>query len=300
MAYFLQLLAQGVHTGALYALLAYGYVLVNGLTRQTDLSFGAIFAFSGQSFILATGFGWTVLWMTVPAALAFAAALILIAMIGLALIVDRYLYLPLSGNRSNAILVATLGLALVLTELARIAAQSRDFWLPPVLSSPLTIGGLLPTVTLTGMQLVDIAVAVIVIGIGQIVLLQTSAGRIWRAVSDDAGAAEFCGVDGARVRAIALIAGYAIVSLAGILAALYYGNISFSTGLVFGLKILFVTAVGGFQVPLQAALGAVVIGILDVLWKGYFSLLWSDAAVFILLVFLLVVRKPEPLARPSL
>ena len=36
-------------------------------------------------------------------------------------------------------------------------------------------------------------------------------------------------------------------AVTGILAALYYGNISFGTGLIFGLKVLFVTAVGGYR-----------------------------------------------------
>ncbi|KXF77975.1 branched-chain amino acid ABC transporter permease [Paramesorhizobium deserti] len=295
MSYFLQLLASGLHVGALFALLAYAYVLVHGLTGRTDLSYGAVFAFSGQSFILATGFGWSVLWLTLPAALGFAALATLAACGVMAFAVARYIYRPLAGAPRTSMLVASLGFALFLVELSRLSAESRDYWLPPILSSPVHIAGQAWSVTLTQLQVIEIIAVTIVIGLCQLVLEKTAAGRIWRSVSDDPLAAAFCGIDCTFVRTASLFASYALVALTGFLAALYYGSINFSTGLIFSLKILFVTVVGGFRSPLHAALGAMAVGVIDVLWKGYFSLLWSDAAVFILLVFLLVVRKPpEP------
>ena len=36
----------------------------------------------------------------------------------------------------NAIVVVTLGVSMVLTELARISADTLDFWLPPMLATP--------------------------------------------------------------------------------------------------------------------------------------------------------------------
>ncbi|YBV94431.1 branched-chain amino acid ABC transporter permease (plasmid) [Phyllobacteriaceae bacterium JZ32] len=297
MGYFLQLLASGLHVGALFALLAYAYVLVHGLTGRTDLSYGAVFAFSGQSFILATGFGWSVLWLTLPAALGFAALVTLAACMFLAVVVARYIYQPLAQAPRTSMLVASLGFALFLVELSRLSAESRDHWLPPILSSPVHIGSPAFAVTLTQLQLIEIAAVAIVIGLCQLALEKTAAGRIWRSVSDDPLAAAFCGVDCAFVRTASLLASYALVALTGFLAALYYGSINFSTGLIFSLKILFVTVVGGFRSPLHAALGAMAVGMIDVFWKGYFSLLWSDAAVFVLLVFLLVVRKPPAPAR---
>ena len=70
MLYFLQQVLNGLHASALYALLAFGYVLTNGVLHRTNLSYGALFAFSGQSMILVAVFGWYVLWMTLPATVA--------------------------------------------------------------------------------------------------------------------------------------------------------------------------------------------------------------------------------------
>ena len=52
MPYFLQQVLNGLHSGALYALLAFGYVLTNGVLKRTNLAFGPLFAFAGQSLIL--------------------------------------------------------------------------------------------------------------------------------------------------------------------------------------------------------------------------------------------------------
>ena len=87
----------------------------------------------------------------------------------------------------------------------------------------------------------------------------------------------------------AVLGGALLAALAGVMAALYYGNISFGTGLVYGLKILFVTAVGGYRDPIRAAAGAFGFGIAELLWSGYFPIEWRDAWMFALLVAMLVL-----------
>jgi branched-chain amino acid transport system permease protein len=290
MSYFLQLLFNGIHNAALYALLAYGYVLIHGLTHRTDLSLGAIFAFSGQTFILVAAFGWSVLWMTLPAALSFG-LLIAAVYVGIGgYAIARLIYAPLDTGTRNTILVATLGLSIFLMELSRIAANTRDYWLPPLLASPVQLLGTGVDISLTQLQVANIIVALTVIGVGETIMLRTSAGRIWRAVSDEPAATAMCGIDPKRVRTKAILAAYGVCALAGFLAALYYGNVSFNTGMIFGLKILFITAAGGFSRPLYAAFGAAIIGMVESLWGGYFSVLWRDVAVFSLLVFVLATR----------
>lgn len=70
MLYFLQQVLNGLHNGALYALLAFGYALTNGVLHRTNLAYGAIFAFCGQVTILVAVFGWYVLFLTLPATVA--------------------------------------------------------------------------------------------------------------------------------------------------------------------------------------------------------------------------------------
>jgi branched-chain amino acid transport system permease protein len=292
MPYFLQQLLNGFHSGALYALLAFGYVLTNGVLKRTNLAYGPIFAFAGQVLILMAVFGWQVLWLTLPATIALGVLLAFAYAALTAVVLARGVFVPLAMSSPNAIVVATLGVALVLMELARIAAETRDFWLPPMLNQPvilLSSNGYL--VTLTVIQIVNCALAVVAIAFAGQVLSRFRFGRYWRAVSDNPSAAAMCGVDVGRVFYGAVVGGALLAALAGSMAALYYGNVSFGSGMVYGLKVLFVTAAGSYRDPSRAAVGAACFGIAESLWSGYFPIEWRDAWMFAFLVALLVLTR---------
>ena len=100
-----------------------------------------------------------------------------------------------------------------------------------------------------------------------------------------------CGVDVTSVFYGAVLGGALLAALAGSMAALYYGNISFGSGMVYGLKVLFVTAAGSYRDPSRAATGAACFGIAESLWSGYFPSEWRDAWMFAFLVALLVLTR---------
>jgi branched-chain amino acid transport system permease protein len=264
--------------------------LTNGVLHRTNLAHGGLFAFSGQTMILAAVYGWTVLWLTLPATIAFgiAVAVAYTALVGH--ILARRVFEPLASASPNAIVMATLGVLLTLTEFSRIAADTRDFWLPPMLAVPVVFirsGGF--GATMTVIQLLDCALAATVLGLGSLMLGRSHFGRSWKAVSDDPHAAALCGIDTGAVFHRAVVAGALSAALAGVMAGLYYGNIGFGAGLVYGLKILFVTAVGGYLSPSRAALGAAAYGLAESLWAGYFPMEWRDAWMLALLAATLVL-----------
>ena len=78
MAYFLQQIANAVPVAALYAALAFGYSIAFAVTRRADIGYGALFAFAAQMFVLFAGFGWSRLWLVLPAARAFGAVVALL------------------------------------------------------------------------------------------------------------------------------------------------------------------------------------------------------------------------------
>ncbi|MDG4894374.1 branched-chain amino acid ABC transporter permease [Mesorhizobium sp. WSM4976] len=290
MLYFLQQVLNGLHSGALYALLAFGYVLTNGILHRTNLAYGALFAFCGQTMILTAAFGYQALWLTLAAsvALGVAAALLYAALISHVL--SRSVFERLADRSPNAIVVTTLGILIFLSEASRIAADTHDLWLPPMLADPVIFAeGEGFKVTLTVIQLLDCTGVVALVALAAWLFSHSRFGRAWRAVSDDPKAAAMCGVDVRAVFRLAVLFGGFCAALAGVLAGLYYGNVSFGTGLVYGLKILFVTAVGGYLSPLRAALGAAAFGMAESLWAGYFPLEWRDAWIYLFLVAMLVL-----------
>ena len=291
MLYFLQQVLNGLHSGALYALLAFGYALTNGVVGRTNLAHGAVFAFAGQTLILFAVFGWQVLWLTLPATLALGAVAAFAYAALTATVLSRGVFRPLKMRSPNAVVVATLGVSLVLMELGRMAAQTRDLWLPPMLAGPVVFASIPGfKATLTAIQLINCSVAMLALAAATLFLARSNFGRSWRAVCDDTLAAALCGTDVELVFHRAVLGGALLAALAGVLAALHFGNISFDTGLFFGLKVLFLTAVGGYREPARAALGAACFGIAESLWSGYFPIEWRDAWMFLFLVMLLVLR----------
>ncbi|WP_111561532.1 branched-chain amino acid ABC transporter permease [Rhizobium sp.] len=294
MAYLLQQLANAVPLAALYAALAFGYAVAFGVTKRPDITYGALFAFSGQILLLFTDFGYNKLWLVLPAALALGAAASLVYAMGAGVWIGRSVMLPLVRQSSNTVIVAALGVTIVLMETARLASDTRSLWLSPFLNGHVVFwqrGGF--EVVLTEMQLINTALMCGFVAIGAVILKRTSWGRAWRAVTDDPKAAELCGVSAASVFLTAYAAAVLMATLCGILSTAYYGTMDFGAGLMFGLKVLMVAAVGGYSDPLKSAGGAAGLGLVETLWTAYGPVLWRDFVVFSLLVLLLVLSRRE-------
>ena len=294
MAYLLQQFANAVPLAALYAALAFGYAIAFAVTHRADLTYGALFAFSGHLLLLGTHFGWNRLWLVLPAALSLGACLALVGGLTIAAMVGRHVQLPLKRIAPNALIVASLGVVLVLMETARLAAGSRELWLSPFLNQPLSLPlGATATITLTLIQMINAAILLLLIAAGHLVLVKHRAGRIWRAVSDDAHATELLGVDAGRAFVLAYVAAAFYACAGGILSTAYYGTMDFGAGLLFGLKVVLIAAAGGHAHPARAACGAALIGLAETLWSGYGPILWRDLVVVSALVVVLVFSRQE-------
>ena len=298
MDYFLQIIANGLHNGALYALLAYGYVLTGIVTKRPNLAHGAVFAFSGQVLVLAANAGCTVLWMTLPAAILFGTGISALLCAILLWALSTRIMPPFLERSPNGMIVVTLAIAIILMEAVRIGADTRDYWLPPLLSARMPLLPLHEPPTITLLQLVNLAVIIAVIAIAQLVLLKTNAGRALRAVADDRLAAAVGGVDAERVVTLAIAAGGSLAAFGGMLALLYFGNMSFGSGLIYALKVLFIASAGGFSAPLPAALAAFAYGEAEALWDGYMPTAWRDAVFFSVLAFILILKRENRLPPP--
>ncbi len=294
MGYFLQQIVNGVHVGALYALLAFGYAIAHAILKRASFVQGALFAFAGQLTILFTGVGWQVLWLVYPAALAFGALMAMVYSALAAGFLARTVLSPLRLATPNTTIAASLGVLLVLMEGVRLASGSHMPWLSPFLNNVLALdlgGGFSVTTTPVKLGLTFVAFGVVV-SIGQF-LRRSTAGRLWRAASQDDTAARLLGVNTEAVFLGTMLASGMVCGLSGILAAFHYGNIDFGTGLAFAVKILFVASLGGLDEPHRAAMGGLAIGVFEALWDGFFPSIWRDVATFSLLCALLVILNRE-------
>lgn len=294
LAYFLQQLLNAAPNAALYAMLAFGYSLSFGLTRRADFTPGALFAFAGQVFVYFTSFGYDRLWLVYPAALAVGATAALLYTLLAAALLGSKVIRPLSLVSPNSVIIASLAIMITLAELVRIAADAHDLWLSPFLNARITFWNLSAfPVILTQIQLINAIGMTLIVLSAAWFLARSPLGRQWRAVSDDGKAAELLGVNAGAVLIATSLITAAFSAIAGIMATSYFGSMDFGSGLMFGLKVVMIAAIGDQSSPAKSALGAAIFGIAETFWGAYMSYMWRDLAMFSLLVVLAVLMRQE-------
>lgn len=296
LSYLLQQTLNALQLAGFYALLSVSYVLMHAVTGRTNLAFGALAAWSGYLLIqgsltlmlLAPG-------RTIgPVMAALGLAVFNTAIVGLAL--ERVVIRRLIGATGLAMLIATFGAAFVLEELMRILNASREIWLMPVLSEGVELPGLGERLHVSRIGLVILGLAVMLC-LGLVVLIARHPfGRAWRACSEDAGMAALCGVDIGRTVLVTVLIASAYAGTAGALMAVYYGAASFCSGLVIGLKTLFIAVIGGLDSLWGALLGALLLALLETYWSGYLDMAYRDVASFAVLTGLLILNPRGLLA----
>ncbi|KAB2848585.1 MAG: branched-chain amino acid ABC transporter permease [Hyphomicrobiaceae bacterium] len=299
-SYFSQQLINGALVSAFYGLLASAYVLMHGVTRRINLAFGALAMWAGYIVI---GLALTLMMWMPGKDFAPVVAACLVAVGGTALagsLIERATLRPLLRGGTLAMLIATIGIAIVLEEMMRLMSGSREHWLMPLLNRSVRLGGSESfPVAVTGMQIIVFLIALaLAVGLNALILLHPF-GRRWRAASEDLRMAELCGIDIGRLLTATFLLASAAAGAAGSLFAVYYGSVSFYGGLIIGLKTLFVAVIGGLNSVPGAFAGALLLGLFETFWAGYVGGEWRDVAAFAALALLLAAFPEGMFARES-
>lgn len=266
----------GLTFAALLFLVASGFTLVFGLMRIVNLAHGALYLLGGS-------IGISVAATTGSWVLAVVAAGLSVGVIGL--LAERLLLRRVSGRELPEVLL-TVGLAFVIADLvlAVFGGNPRSAQPPAPLVGATTMGPITyPTYRLF--------VIVFAVAVGALLLLlqhRTRIGAIVRAGVDDREMVAAVGVDVERVFALMFVVGSVLAGMAGMIAA---GLLTIRPGadtdiLLFALVVVIV---GGLGSVTGAAVGSVLIGLIDA-----FSRVWlpelSYFAVFAPMAIILVLR----------
>lgn len=291
LAYGLQQGLAALPSAAIYALLACAYALVYGLTGRIILSFGEFAALGALASVVGVALMLS-LAVSTPASgliVAFVVAVLVCALHGFAM--SRFVLRQLGRASGQQVLIATIGLAIALSEYLRLAQGPDLRWLPPVFNQPWALAradSFVVTATPLGLSLAAIG---LIATLAIVLLIKRSAyGRAWRAVSDDARTATLFGVDARAVLDKAVILACAACGVAGVIVTAIYGGMGFAGGFSLGLKALVAAVLGGIGSVSGAALGGLCIALFEVLWSSTMPLEQRDIAVYALLAVVLVLR----------
>ncbi|WP_052341214.1 branched-chain amino acid ABC transporter permease [Salinarimonas rosea] len=283
-------------TGSLYGLLAVAYSLVYGLVGRIFLAFGEIAIVGGYAVAIAVGVALATSGLAgeaaVYAGLALGLVLAPLATASLARLLAEGVVAPLAHRPGYAMLVASFGLVIALSEGLRLVQGGSEIWIAPgrvrgvVLAT--TPDGALATITLTQGAAIALALAGALAAI--VLVARSRFGRAWRAVSDDPDAAALMGVDARATLVGAVTLAGVLAALAGWFVVAHYGNISFAGGLMLGLKALVAAILGGIGSLPGALLGGLLLGLGESLWSAFLPGAYRDVAVFGALALLLALR----------
>ena len=284
---FLQQVINGLNAGSIYALVAIGYTMVYGILKLINFAHGEIYMIGAfvalvvAGVLTAYGFtGWSVLLLAGLVAALYAAAY------GYTL--ERIAYRPLRESPRLSAVVSALG-ASIFFQNAIMLIYGAKFYVYPQ--------DLLPKIPvyIFGMPVPLMRILILVASVVMMVALylfvqKTKIGAAIRAAAIDQGAARLMGIDVNRVIMLVFCIGPALGGAAGMMVGIYYGQINFTMGWIYGLKAFTAAILGGIGNIPGAMVGGLLLGVIEALGAAYISIAWKDAIAFFVLIIILIVR----------
>jgi branched-chain amino acid transport system permease protein len=287
-------IVSGVAQGSIYALIALGYTLVYGVLRLINFAHGEVFM-SGAftAFFLADALNRSGFLDAQPILSLLLVALFSAALsTGLALALERIAYRPLRRAPRLVPLITAIGASFFLQYTFRGLFGSNIRVYPDVAVLEGRIFGIETTLVVVFLAAMGMLAAL------YLFIQNTKTGRAIRAISEDLDTAALMGVDVNRVIAITFALGGALAGVAGVLYALIFHQVGFFMGFVPGVKAFTAAVLGGIGNMPGAAIGGLLLGIIEALGPSLFldglgipaAHQLKDLIAFTVLVLILIFR----------
>jgi branched-chain amino acid transport system permease protein len=280
----LQLVFSGLAHGAVYGLVALGFVAIFSVREIVNLAQGEYAALAGLSAISAVAAG-------VPLAAAVTIVVPLVVLV--AVVLERLCIAPVKRMTPLVSIILTLGISTALKALMLLIWGPEARGLPRFPGHDLLLGG----VSIRAQELWILGVGAVV-GAAVIWFYEhTLYGKALRACAEQPVAARLVGISPRTATMVAFaIAGF-VGAVAGVVGSPIYFS-SWEYGLALGLKGFVAATLGGLVSLRVAMVGGLVLGILENLVAGYIDTGFRDAVAFLVLLLVLLVR-PQGLVLKS-
>ena len=281
---YIETLISGATIGSVYFLIAVGFALIYGVSRVLNLGYGSFYIHGAYfAWIFSKGY------FQLGYALVF--PLVILIMFLLGLLMERVVVRPLRNlpNYDFAVLLATLGVAIILDNAALIFYGARTKSLPPLLDGTVNLAGFVISLQQIAMLTLSVGLS---ISLG-LFLTKTRQGMKMRAVAQDPIGAQICGVEMNKIYAFTFGLSTALAGAAGILLAPRF-FISPLGGWPILVKALIIVIAGGLGSIKGTLYSAFILGILEAFVGYIFGMLWVMPFWFIV-VLLILSFKPTGL-----
>jgi branched-chain amino acid transport system permease protein len=282
------LLLAGISTGAIYALVGLGIVLVYKATGTINFA-------HGDQLMIAAFLAWTLhVALGLPYLVAMAGAVA--GGFALGALAERIGFRAVLRTSQVNVVLATLGLAFVLKGVAWLTWGGISDYLafPPLVPpEPIIIGDII----LLPQQLVVTAGAFAVMGAFALFFRFTTVGKAMQAAADNPKAARLVGIRVERIHMLAFAVGSAVAGAGAALMApvtLLYPDIGF----MLFIKGFAAAVLGGLTSLPGALLGGLAIGVVEALAGGYIASSAIEVSAFVAIMATLILRPRGLLGGP--
>ncbi len=274
----LQLLLNGIAIGAIYALVALGFVLVFKATSVLNFAHGSFLMIA--SYLAVT----MIDTMALPFPVALVVIALVLAVLGVAL--HYGIMRRMVGKPFFSVVLVTVGLEIVIragllifygpTPRGRLTALPQGQW---------NFG----TVTVPYVNAFMVLAAIIAVGAFLLFFQRSRLGLHMRAVAENLEAAAAMGIDPNHIYAAAWAIGLTMAAIGGVMYAHYTPSISLGVAVI-GLRAFPAAILGGIDSVGGAILGGLLVGIVESVGAGYLGAEYRDVIAFGIMFAVLLWR----------
>jgi len=278
---YLQLLINGLQTGALYALIAAGFSLIFGMTRIFHAAHGATFTIAAFVFY---EFYEVLQWGLVPSVMASAVAAALFGVL-----LNRWVYVIIQRHEGSffTVFAASFGAAIVVQNVVAIVFGKGLVTVNTSLSRSVEI---LPELYVSPMALIAVVAALVCFGVLHYVFTHTNMGVALRALGENPTLIDVYGLNPRSLGKYAFLIGSVLVVPAAILTAATSG-LNPAMGHHVMMISIAATIVGGVGSLRGAAMAGLLFGLAENISLAFVDPQWSEAVTFVIL-FLFIIFRP--------
>jgi branched-chain amino acid transport system permease protein len=281
--FYIQLVISGLVLGSIYALVALGTAIIFKSTSVVNFAQGELLMF-GAYFCFAMVVQYKVPWF-------WAFLLTLAFSLALALLVERLILRPMIGEPVISIIMVTIGLSSVLRSIVTAVwgTQIQVFDPPLFPDAAVNVMGV-PT---SQVYLWSFGLSAVLLALFGVFFKYSKAGVAMRATAFSNQVALSMGIPVKNIFALAWCIASVVSAIGGILIGSINGiNIQLGH---FGLKVFPAVILGGLDSILGAALGGIIVGVLENLSDGVLKSAFGlqgikEVAPFVFLVIILMIK----------
>jgi branched-chain amino acid transport system permease protein len=278
MGFTLQLFFTGIGIGAIYALVALGFVLIYRATNVVNFAQGDFAMLGAFAMILfAVDLSWPY-WLSMIVTLA--------GLMVFGALFNLGVYYPLRHRSFLPVIISTIGASILLENGVLFAYGPAPQSLPGMFETQgFNVGG----VFFDSQYLLILVVTVVMVALQYLFFERTLIGKKMQATSQDKEMASLLGIPVALMIMLTFVYSATLGGLAGILVAPIL-FVSVGMGSSIALKAFAASIIGGFGDVTGAVVGGLALGVIETFGAAYISVPYKDGFAFLVLFVFLLIR----------